>query len=219
MNHTNVNAGVRFTPLNRGYESKLPPVVRADPSSLRDVAHVIAEAFFDLPPSVWLVAEPGMRIEILRAYFALQVEHAFKYGHVDMLEDESAVAVWFHNTRIVPEPADYPRRLREACGNWAERFLRMEQVLHANMPEDPNHHLAFLAVSTGKRGTGRGTALLRHHLTEVDRAGILAYLDAASEPLTGYYQQFRFHRARPLFLPEGPAFYPMVRLNPADELL
>jgi ribosomal protein S18 acetylase RimI-like enzyme len=213
------NVGVGFTALNRGYESKLPPVVRADPGDVGALADVIADAFFDLPPSVWLVAEPDMRIDILRAYFALHVEHAFAHGHVDVLEDRSAVAVWFHDPSIVPEPADYPRRLRESVKNWAERCLRMEELLHAHMPQDPLHHLAFLAVSTWKRSTGRGTALLRHHLAELDQAGLLAYLEAASEPLTGYYQPFGFHRARPLFLPEGPAFWPMVRLNPADELL
>jgi ribosomal protein S18 acetylase RimI-like enzyme len=216
----NLNPGIGFTPLDRSSESTLPPVVPADPGDVGLLADVIADAFFDLPPSVWLVAEPDMRIEILRNYFALQVEHAFKYGHVDMLEDKSAVAVWFHHTSIVPEPDDYPRRLRAACKNWTERFLRMEQLLHAGMPEDPLHHLAFLAVSTGKRGTGRGTALLAHHLADLDRAGLLAYLEAASKPLTGYYEQVGFHRARPLLLPDdGPAFWPMVRLNPADELL
>ena len=52
MNQPNTNTGRdvsthaagRFMPINAGYESKLPPVVQADPGDVRDVADVIADA-------------------------------------------------------------------------------------------------------------------------------------------------------------------------------
>jgi GNAT superfamily N-acetyltransferase len=192
--------------------SGLPAVVRPDPAEARNFAGLIADAFFLLRPSIWLVPEPDHRAPIVRNYVEIAVTHAFVHGHVDVLEDRSAVAVWFHNTTPVPPPPDYDRRRLVACGRWTERFVFLDGLFESNHPHEPHHHLAFLAVAPTVQGTGRGGALLRHHHAALDAAGIPAYLEAASDLNRRIYQRHGYDAGEPFYLAaDGPPFWPMWR--------
>src|SRR5450755_4080288 len=57
-------------------------VVRADPADLDVLSQVIADAFCDLAPSRWLIADPGDRVEIFPGYFRLYLEDAMASGIV-----------------------------------------------------------------------------------------------------------------------------------------
>ncbi len=187
-------------------------IVRPDPSEAHHLAGLVADAFFLLRPSIWLVADPGNRATVMRDYVAIAVEHAFTHGHVDAYADRSAVAVWFHNTAPVPEPADYDRRRLAACGRWTENFVFLDGLLARNHPRHPHHHLAFLAVSPMVQNQGRGTALLKHHHDLLDSARLPAYLEAGSEPLTRVYAKHGYRTGDPFHLAaDGPAFWPMHR--------
>jgi ribosomal protein S18 acetylase RimI-like enzyme len=189
-----------------------PSVVRPDPSEAQNLAGLVADAFFLLPPSIWLVREPDYRATVMRDYFAIAVEHAFHHGVIETLPDRSAVAVWFDNTRPAPPPADYELRRMTACGKWTERFVYLDGLLERHHPREPHHHLAFLAVAPNAQGTGRGTTLIRHHHASLDAAGIPAYLEAASQRLVPYYEQHGYTKGEPFYLAAGgPAFWPMTR--------
>jgi GNAT superfamily N-acetyltransferase len=189
-----------------------PDIVRPDPSEAHHLAGIVADAFFLLRPSVWLVSDPGDRATVMRDYFAIAVEHAFEHGHIDAFADRSAVAVWFHNTKDVPEPADYDRRRRDACGRWTENFVFLDGLLARNHPREPHHHLAFIAVNPYMQNRGRGTALLQHHHDLLDAAEIPSYLEAASERLTRVYEKHGYRKSDPFYLAaDGPPFWPMHR--------
>jgi hypothetical protein len=49
---------------------------RAHPDDLEVLAHVIAESFFDLAVSQWLIPDPHPRRAILPGYFGMYVEQA-----------------------------------------------------------------------------------------------------------------------------------------------
>ena len=57
-----------------------PDVVRAEEADLDVLSQVIAEAFFDLAPSRWLIPDLAARRQILPGYFRLYVEHALADG-------------------------------------------------------------------------------------------------------------------------------------------
>jgi GNAT superfamily N-acetyltransferase len=190
----------------------LPAIVRADPAETRALAALVADAFFLLPPSIWLVPEPDFRAPVMREYFAIAVQHAFAHGIVETLADRSGVAVWFDNTRPAPPPADYEQHRLTACGRWAERFVYLDGELGRHHPAEPHQHLAFLAVAPNVQGTGRGTALLHHRHEVLDGQRLPAYLEAASERLVGVYQRFGYQAGDPFYLAaDGPSFYPMWR--------
>jgi hypothetical protein len=191
--------------------SNLPPIVKAGYREGDAIAGLIADAFHPLDPVAWLVPDQDKRRTILTANFRIFVEHAFFYGEVHVLEDRSAVAVWFHRTGPVPPPVEYERRLAAACDPYTERFATLDKLFDTHHPTEPHHHLAFLAVAVDKQCTGRGTALLRYHHARLDRAGLPAYLEASSSgsrdlyARNGYLERERFH------LPDGSTFYPMWR--------
>jgi GNAT superfamily N-acetyltransferase len=203
------------SPVGQGaHPTGQPRVVRPAAAEARNIAELIADAFFDLAPSKWLVKEPDMRVPVMRDYFRIAVEHAMTdgIGHVDVLEDRSAAAVWFHHTQDLPEPADYERRRLDACGRWTEYFIYLDGLFEHHHPHHQHHYLAFLGVVPSMQGTGRGAALLQHHHAALDAAGIPAYLEAASEELTPFYHRHGYRAGTAFHLPSGgPGFWPMDR--------
>src|ERR1035441_8199428 len=69
-------------------------VVLADDSSLDVLSQVIADAFFDLAVSRWLIPDPAARREIFPGYFRLYVEHALADGLVCTTPGQDSVALW-----------------------------------------------------------------------------------------------------------------------------
>jgi GNAT superfamily N-acetyltransferase len=150
----------------------------------------------------------------MRDYVQIAVEHALnpQIGHVDVLDDRSAVAVWFHHTRELPGPTDYELRRLGACGRWTEYFVFLDGLLERHHPHHDHHYLAFLAVSPYHQGTGRGSKLLTHHHQTLDTHGIPGYLEAASQRLVPFYQRHGYQPGDPFFLAaDGPGFWPMNR--------
>lgn len=192
------------------------PVVSAGPDEASATARLIAEAFHPLDAARWLVPPPHARQTILAAQFHILVEHAFSFGAVEVLADRSAVAVWFDRTRDIPAPPGYDERLAAACGHYTDRFVLLDNLFDDHHPSQPHHHLALLAVTPGKQGAGRGTALLRHHHAALDRAGLPAYLEASSLASRDLYARHGYQDREIFHLPDGSAFYPMWR--PAREV-
>ncbi|MBN1171079.1 MAG: GNAT family N-acetyltransferase [Micromonosporaceae bacterium] len=191
----------------------LGPIRRATPDDVPAIAVVVAEAFHPLRASQWLVPDPVIRRVTMAAQFAILIEHALAFGHVDLLADGSAAAVWFDRTKPMPAPPDYDRRLTVGCGEHAAQFRVLDALFEQHHPADPHHHLAMLAVAGDRQGGGRGTLLLRHHHHQVlDDQGIPAYLEAASiRSARLYYREGYRPRAEPFALPNEAFFYPMWR--------
>jgi GNAT superfamily N-acetyltransferase len=191
--------------------STLPPIVAATVDDTALVAYLVAEAFSTLDAARWLVNDPEARVIAMAGQFEILVEHALRHGHADLLADGSAAAVWVHRRQPVPPPCDYDRRLAEACGEHTGRFQILDALLDEHHPVRPHHHLAFLAVCSEQRGTGRGTALIRAHHAKLDIDGVPAYLEAANHRCRDLYAREGYLALKPFALPDGPSFYPMWR--------
>jgi GNAT superfamily N-acetyltransferase len=192
--------------------SAICPITQATPTDARMVAELVAGAFHPLAASQWLVPEPAVRQATLAGQFALIVEHALAFGHVDLLADGSGAAVWLHRTEPIPAPRDYDRRLDAACGEHADRFRILDALFDAHHPAEAHHHLAMLAVASRYQGTGRGTVLLRHRHAHLDTGGIPAYLEAADLRCHALYAREGYVALMPFVLPDSHArFHPMWR--------
>ena len=134
-------------------------LARADETDVDTLSQVIAEAFFDLPPSRWLVEDPAARRAIFPAYFRLYVEHAMAVGLVHTTPDRDAVALWLPAGPAAPGPPDgYNARLAAITGPLTGRFEAFDAALEAHHPAAVAHqHLAILAVRPGRQGHGTGT--------------------------------------------------------------
>ncbi|WP_155372774.1 GNAT family N-acetyltransferase [Catellatospora vulcania] len=174
---------------------------------------LIAASFQELAVSAWLMDEPVERERIMGEQFGWFVEHALKYGAVDVVGDD-AVAVWFDNTVEAPWIDAYDERLAATAGPHLDRFSLLDETFAAHHPHGgPHWHLALLAVRPGQRGTGLGSELLGRRLAQLDAAGVPAYLEASSAGSRDLYLRHGFALLGEAYhLPEGgPPMYPMWR--------
>lgn len=190
-------------------------VVRADAADLDTLSQVIAEAFHDLSPSRWLIADPAARREMFPGYFRLYLEYALTSGVVCTTPDRTAAALWIYVGASTPgTPADYGSRLLATTSPWTSRFLAFDAALDQHHPAGiAHHHLAILAVRPDRQGEGTGTALLRSHHQVLDHdAGAPAYLEAADLRSRRLYFGHGYADHGPAIrLPDGPRMYPMWR--------
>jgi ribosomal protein S18 acetylase RimI-like enzyme len=189
-------------------------VIRAVPADLDTLSQLIADAFRDLAPSRWLIADQATRRKILPGYFRIYVEHALEEGVAYTTTDRAAAALWmpFGSDASAP-PAGYGQRLAAATGPWASRFQAFDVALEARHPAGlTHHHLALLAVRPGRQGQGIGTTLLRRHHQILDRDGVPAYLEASSLRTRALYLRHGYaDHGSPIYLPDGPLMYPLLR--------
>jgi GNAT superfamily N-acetyltransferase len=192
-------------------------VVRADTADLDTLSLVIAEAFHDLAPSRWLIADPATRREIFPGYFRILIEHALASGVIHTTPDRTAAALWIPVGEDGPsQPLDYDARLAAATRPWTSRFLAFDAALDRHHPAGiPHHHLAILAVRPQRQGQGTGTALLRaYHQTLDHDTRVPAYLEAADFRTRQIYLRHGYilRSNAPFYLPDGgPPMWPMWR--------
>lgn len=186
------------------------------PVDTGEITELVADAMWDGPVARWLEADPGVRRRMSPAYFAVFVEHAVRYGEVYATADAdtgrlSGVALWFPLTSMIPPPADYDRRMKEAAGSAYDRACELDAAMDAHHPLDPHHYLAFLAVRPDEQNRGLGSALLDRHHARLDRAGIPAYLEANDPRNRDLYLRHGYTPRAEIRLPGGPPLWPMWR--------
>lgn len=172
-------------------------------------ANIIADAFWTLDVSEWLVPDVHQRQAVVERNMLIWTTHAAKHGMIHLAADHSGVAVWFPVTEPTPEPDDYDARLDAACGQWADRFRMLDATFEAHHPHEPHHHLALLAVRPQCQGQGVGTALLNHHHEMFP--DVADYLEASSWQSRQLYLRHSFDDRGPFYLPDGPPLWSMWR--------
>jgi GNAT superfamily N-acetyltransferase len=197
-----------------------PAVVLADDTCAGVLSQVIADAFFDLAVSAWLIPDEAARRQIFPRYFGMYVEHALSDGIVLTTPGQDAVALWLPVGAEPAGPPDrYHERLAEVTGPWADRFRAFDQELDRRHPAGfAHHHLAILAVRPDRQGQGTGTALLRAHHAVLDRESIPAYLEASNMRSRRLYRAEGYDDHGGLIILPNAAMYPMLRQpRPGDQ--
>ncbi|MEU8263994.1 N-acetyltransferase [Micromonospora sp. NPDC048999] len=176
------------------------------------VAALIADALHPTPLAAWLVPDPPQRRQVLTNVVGIWVEHAMFFGDIHLTDDFTATTVGFHRYRPIPPPTNHHNQVTDAAGPHAHRFELLDSLLSTKQPTEPHHHLAYLAVRPDAQNAGRGTAMLTHHQTRLDRIELPSWttiLDG-NEALLARYG----YTPRPaITLPDGPTLHPMRR-NP-----
>lgn len=190
-----------------------PQISRASGDDAQWVADLIGEAFQSLAVACWLVPDPDRRAHILPANFRIFVDHALAHGHVHVIGDRAGVAVWFpRDEQPLPEPFAYQQRVTAACGEATDRFRHLDELFDKHHPTEPHHHLAFLAVRPNRQRQGLGSALLAHHHSRLDAAGVAAYLEASSAENRNLYLRHGYRVIlAPFHLPDRTPMWPMWR--------
>src|ERR1017187_7191611 len=117
-----------------------PAVVFADASCAGVLSQVIADAFFDLAVSRWLIPYPAARRRIFPGYFRLYVEHALADGLVCTTPAQDAVALWLPaGEQPDPPPEGYDEHLASLCSRRMAWFRLFAQALESRRPAGYAH--------------------------------------------------------------------------------
>ena len=136
----------------------------AGPRDVRATAKVLADAFDDDPPFVWILPDDATRKRRLRRYFATELRrHALRHGAVEVAVDDGRVigaAMWLPPSQWLASPTGqllslpgfawaFGRRLRVAAA-----FVEAAYGVH---PRTPVHwYLHAIGVSARCQGRGWG---------------------------------------------------------------
>lgn len=72
------------------------------------------------------------------------------------------------------------------------RGVRLQRQLERHRPVEPHWYLKNVVVTEDARGTGAGSALLRHQLALLDSSGQFAYLEARTPRQQRFFERFGF---------------------------
>lgn len=188
-----------------------PPTVPADPADLPGLAQVLADAFDDLPPSRWLIADDADRERIFPGYFRLLLDAAMAGGLVMTTPSRDAAALWIPSA-AAPLP-DYDNRLAALAGRYLGRCRQFDLLMKEHHPAGQSHDwLAIIGTRPDRQGSGAGSALLAARHRDLDRQRRGAYLEAATERARRLYLRHGYSDlGDPIELPAGPPMYPMWR--------
>jgi ribosomal protein S18 acetylase RimI-like enzyme len=190
-------------------------VEQAEPGDAAVLAQVVADAFFGLAVSRWLVPDPRTRRTIFPGYFRIYVDHALDAGLVLTTPARDATALWMPVRSGGPgEPGDgYHDRLAAITGQHLARFVALDEQFADRHPTGvPHEHLAILAVRPDRQRRGIGTALMNARHAILDRGGTPAYLEASDRAKRDIYRAHDYADiGEPIQLPDGPSMYPMWR--------
>jgi ribosomal protein S18 acetylase RimI-like enzyme len=169
------------------------------PDQQRSAALTLAEAFANDPLLEILAPDPERRVMLGASMMEVLLAYGVRYGRVWSNDDASAVAIWLH-----PEsgPMSIPRMLR--VGMWRAPFIfglqgvgRMSKAMSATEPfhkqvEGPHWYLMTIGTRTARQGEGLGSELVEMGTSRADDAGVLCYLETATDANIAFYRKRGF---------------------------
>jgi GNAT superfamily N-acetyltransferase len=185
----------------------LRPATSAD---VKRLAVVLARAFYDDPPLVWMLPDPETRLRrITRVFRAIIGIESLPFGGIDVACGGGEIvggAVWmppghprpgfWASTRTLPV---HTQALAPGLAK-ASRFGRALSDAH---PKEPHWYLKMIGVDPSWQGRGVASLLLRSRLKRCDQEGQPAYLEASKPEGVLIYEHFGFQRKCNLDMPEG----------------
>lgn len=194
----------------------LRPATSAD---VKKLAVLLARAFYDDPPLVWLLPNPATRPgRVARMFAAIIGIESLRYGGVDIAcggEEILGGAIWLPPAHWQPgflaQLHAAPDHVRALTSAWprAAKYGRAMEEAH---PKEPHWYLKVIGVDPAWQGRGVGSVLLRSRLKRCDEDRQPAYLEVATEDGVSLYEHFGFRRIGSLNMPEGaPAVTTMWR--------
>ena len=180
------------------------------------LAAALGRAFYDDPPTRWVLPDDSLREELMRRSLELYLRRLwFRQGETYTTDSIAGVAIWElpdqwqvgvpTQLRLLPSMAViFRRRLARVLGTIA--------ALESNHPAEPHYYLPFIGVEPEWQGRGLGAALLAPVLARCDRDGAPAYLEASTARNRALYERNGFRVTEEFHLGRGsPPIWRMWR--------
>lgn len=193
-----------------------PEIHRATANDATKTAELIADTFFAVDATAWLV--PEERARILPAYLEIHIDHALTHGQIHLIKhangELAAAAIWFAQpTGPMPEPDNYEEQLTAACRAYVDGFRTLDHLLrtitHASTRTTISPAWRRARTSRGADGDPRCYVTTT---AKLDHCGTPAFLQATSQQVRKLYERHGYEGlGDPFSLPDGPPFWSMWR--------
>ncbi len=177
---------------------------------------MLAKAFYDDPPSMWIFRDDARRLAQLERLYALYLQRVWhRHDECWVTEHDAGVAVWmppgtaqlstWEQLRLLPATV-------RSAGRDAVRLLRVVAAFDRGHPHEPDHwYLPLIGVTPEYRGRGFGAALLRRVLDRCDADGTPAYLEASAPGNRALYERHGFAVRDEIHVGDCPPIWAMWR--------
>lgn len=191
----------------------------AQKSDVRQIANVLAQAFYDDPVMSWMLPDDGSRLKALTRAFAPLARFHFlpRAGSEVGLRDGTVGAATLWDPPGQRKGSRMEELLMMAPMLWAFRSrvsasMQVMELMEEHHPEEPHWYLMVIGSDPAVRGGGFGHALMRSRLDRCDAEGVPAYLENSNPKNESYYMRFGFEVMGEIKLPDGgPSMWPMWR--------
>lgn len=181
-------------------------VTTLTPQRIAEACTVLGEAFADEPVSTRMIpGDRSERMKRLATYFRWSIRYT-GCENVDVVIDPRTDKVV--GAALWEPPAHRPHKLRAAMafpavffalGRHGMRVLKEFEAISAGAhPAGPLWYLVDIGVSAAARGTGAGSALLKHRLGIIDARGEVVSLEATTDRSAALYERWGFVRGNAL---------------------
>lgn len=197
---------------------------RLTESQIERTGEMLARAFHDDPPSVWLFPDEEKRRRALRGNSIVVTRYGLRYGEVYVTPGtQEGTAIWLPTDDPLPS---IRRMLRVGFGHVVSapfqygfgtffRFLAMlDQMEKLHKRDVPAKHwyLMTLGVDPPRQGQGVGSILIQPGIARADRDRAVCYLETAKEINIKFYRKHGFEVIREIELARGgPPLWTMKR--------
>jgi ribosomal protein S18 acetylase RimI-like enzyme len=171
-----------------------PPIRRAGPERLADLAGLLGRAFEDDAMIQWPLGFTGTAASIA-AMFEILYEVPIHSGMVWEAGEAEGVAVWVppgHADDLMEADRLARERFAAMVPDGGARYAALWEWIDECLPAEPVWYLDAIAVGQERRGMGVGSALVRFGLAMADRDGVAAFLETSRERNVAYYERFGF---------------------------
>jgi GNAT superfamily N-acetyltransferase len=188
-----------------------PALVRSATSAdVKKLAAVLARAFYEDPPLIWLLPDPATRLGRITRMFAIIIRiESLRYGGVDIAYGGEKIlggAIWLPPGHWQPgfrvQIQAVPNHARVLARAWG-RAARYAHAMEDAHPKEPHWYLKAIGIDPVWQGHGVASLLLRSRLNRCDQDGQPAYLEASKPDGLSLYEHFGFRRTGDLDMPEG----------------
>jgi GNAT superfamily N-acetyltransferase len=193
---------------DHGVTSAREQTVRlATAADVKPLAAVMARAFYDDPPFIWMLPDPKTRLKRSRRFFAtLARGEALARGGVDVAlvgTEVVGAAIWRPPGHWDTEQLRTALGVVRAFGRRTRAATALARAMARAHPREPHWYLFGIGVDPARQGSGIASVLLRPRLDRCDHDGLPAYLEASKAASVPLYQHFGFEPTGNPDLPDG----------------
>ena len=193
------------------HPDKVRPVTKEDIPTL---VGILTSAFMNDPVIRWFFPDENQWEKQVPDFFRLHLKQKIRTGTAFTDTSLKGAALWDAPNNFQAgfvERVEFKLTLLRIHGLDLARVSRGRRVFEALHPGFPHWYLSVIGVDHASQGQGIGTALVRDILAECDALELPAYVETAQERGVQFYERLGFTVTGEHNLPDGPAFYSMLR--------